>query len=66
MLGLGLGLRPQNSGLGLAFGRLCLGLAGQLLGLALADAAKLHYINSNIQLLSLTMTAHDSVTVHRC
>jgi len=66
MLGLGLGLRPQNSGLGLAFGGLCLGLAVQLLGLALADAAKLQYINSNIQLLSLTMTAHDSVTVHRC
>ena len=54
---LGLGPRPQNSGLGfglgVAFGGLgleyCgLGLAGQVLALALADIAKLCYINSNI------------------
>ena len=38
-----LGLR-----LGLAFGALGLGLAGQVLALTLADAVKLRYINSNI------------------
>jgi len=57
MLGVGLGPRPQNSGLGfglgVAFGGLGLeycgfGLAGQVLALALADVAKLRYINSNI------------------
>jgi len=54
MLGLALGLRPQNSGLdfGLAFGGLGtglgLGLAGQVLALALADSVNLQYINSNI------------------
>jgi len=53
---LGLGLRPQNSGLGLslAFGGLghCLeycglSLAGYDLALALADALQLQYMNSN-------------------
>ena len=53
MLGLRLGLRPQNSGLGFAFGGLVLeccdrGLLGQVLALALADAVKLRCINSNI------------------
>ena len=48
--GLGLGLRPRNSGLGLAFGGLGLeccgpGLAGQVLALSMADAVKLRYIN---------------------
>jgi len=41
MLGLGLGLRPQNSGLSLAFGGLGRGLAGQVLDLALSDVVKL-------------------------
>ena len=56
MLGLGLviGLRPQNFGLGLGLGLgLCLeycglGLAGQVLALALADALKLQYMNRHI------------------
>jgi len=62
MLGLGLviGLRPQNFGLGLG---LCLeycglGLAGQVLALALADALKLQYMNRHIQRSSLAMIAH--------
>jgi len=63
-LGLDFGLRPQISGLGLGFGlafgglghglglECCdLGLAGQVVALALADVVKLQYINSNIQLL---------------
>jgi len=41
VLGLGLGLRPQNSGLGL-------GLVGEVLALAFADAVELLYIDSNI------------------
>jgi len=60
MLGLGLviGLRPQNFGLGLGLG-LCLeycglGLAGQVLALALADALKLQYIQRS----GLAMIAH--------
>ena len=66
MLGLGLviGLRPQNFGLGLGLGLgLCLeycglGLAGQVLALALADALKLQYMNRHIQRSSLAMIAH--------
>ena len=38
------------------------GLAGEVLALALDDAVKLLYINSNIQLLGLIMTAHHWVT----
>ena len=34
------------------------GLAGEVLALALDDAVKLLYTNSNIQLLGLIMTAH--------
>jgi len=51
VLGVGLGLKPQNSslrlGLGLAFGGLGLGLPDQVPALALADAVKQRYINSN-------------------
>jgi len=58
LFGLGLGLRPRNFGLGLglglAFGGLVLecfglglGLPGQVPALALADAVKQRYINSN-------------------
>jgi len=64
MLGLGLviGLRPQNFGLRLGLG-LCLeycglGLAGQVLALALADALKLQYMNRHIQRSGLAMIAH--------
>jgi len=50
-LGVGLGLKPQNSslrlGLGPAFGGLGLGLPDQVPALALADAVKQRYINSN-------------------
>jgi len=48
---LGLGLELKNSGF-------YLGLAGQVLALALADVVKLQYINSNIQLFGLTTIAH--------
>jgi len=55
LLGFGLGLGPQNSGLVLAFGGLGLGfeccspgLAGQVLALAIADVVKLQYISNNI------------------
>jgi len=53
LLGLRLGLEFGGLGLGLE----CCGhgLAGQVLALALADAVKLRYINSNILLLGLTM-----------
>jgi len=48
-LHVGLGLTPQNSGLPLAVPLdRGLGFAGQVLALALADAVKLLYINSNI------------------
>jgi len=45
---------PQNCTVGRAFEGRCLeccglGLAGQVLALALADAVKLRYINSNIE-----------------
>jgi len=50
-LGVGLGLKPQNSslrlGLGLAFGGLGLGLPDEVPALALVDAVKQRYINSN-------------------
>jgi len=48
MLGLGLGLRLGLAFKGLGFECCGIGLAGQVLALALADAAKLQYINSNI------------------
>ena len=53
VLGVRLGLEFGGLGLGLE----CCGhgLAGQVLALALADAVKLRYINSNILLLGLTM-----------
>ena len=70
MLGLRLGLRPQNSGLGFAFGGLVLeccdrGLLGQVLALALADAVKLRCINSNIKFnYDCPSLSSSSVTVH--
>ena len=54
----GFGLCIGFGGLGLECCRLVLGFEGQVLALALALFVKPQYINSNIQLLGLTVIAH--------